>query len=459
MKKKFASAVAVCLLVTSLSVGCKSDEKSNKRHSSKRSIEQTTENTEKTTTEETTTEQTTTEQTTAEQTTTEASITESTTAAETTTEETTVMITPEVSDHGTEAGIVTEPEIRIIEDFDLEEYIADIKYSGAVLVSEERETVFSDAYGFSEFDLSTGEMKNNTTGTVFEMGSITKQFTAVAIMQLEEKGLLSTEDTLDKYIPEYPYADQITIHQLLNMTSGIVDYITGGPYGYDLYNMKEEDFGSLKEATEMFADVCIKAVVPITPDELVEMVSPYELNFEPGTQFEYSNTNYYFLGMIIEQVSGMSYDDYIRENILNPLELTELWPDLNHIDSSGSFRVWGIDIPVPHQDTSISYSVGVMTGTVEGLLKWEYCVMDRVLLAEESWNKIFDGGEFGYGYGWYITDDFVYHSGMTLGYNAAVVIDRENGNVVIALSNVQSAEFDEQAPSSKELAMTIIGNI
>lgn len=449
MKKKLAFTIALCLMFTSLSVGCKNDENNHKEHSSKRRTEQTVKTASVSSTEETTSAETVAETTTTEESTAE------TTEEVTITEETTTQTVVESS----EGSKITEPEIRIIDNFNLEEYAANIDYNGAVLVSEGREVVFSDAYGYSGFDFSTGEIMNNTTDTVFEMGSVTKQFTAVAIMQLEEKGLLSTEDTLDKYIPEYPYADRITIHQLLNMTSGVVDYITGGPYGYDLYNMSEEDFASLKEATEMFADVCIKAVIPITPDELVDMVSPYELNFEPGTQFEYSNTNYYFLGMIIEQVSGMSYDDYIRENILNPLELTELWPDLDHIDSTGAFSVWGIDIPVPHQDTSISYSVGVMTGTVEGLLKWEYCVMDRALLTEESWNKIFDGGEFGYGYGWYITDDYVYHTGMTLGYNAAVVIDRENENVVIALSNVQSANFNEQEPSSKELAMTIIGNI
>lgn len=362
----------------------------------------------------------------------------------------------------TEESITTpaaELEITPDPDFNPKSYMRNIDYSGSVLVAINREVVFNSSIGDAYVDLSTGTIEPILSDTVFEMGSITKQFTAVAIMQLEEQGLLSTEDTLDKYIPEYPYADKVTIHQLLNMTSGIVDYITDGPMGYDLYDMSEEDFESFQDVSSMFLDVCAKAVTPIDGDDIIEMVSPYELQFEPGSKFHYSNTNYYFLGMIIERLTGMNYADYVRTNILDPLNLTELWPDIAHLTSDGAFRAFGLKIPVPHQDSSISYAVGVMTGTTRGLMEWEFCVLDRKLLTEESWNKILDGGKFGYGYGWYINDNIISHSGMTLGYNAEVMVNLENEDIVIALSNVQAADFKSSAPASEEVAVTLMTNI
>lgn len=397
-------------------------------------------------------------------------VTEETTAetSEVTTEETTIETTEETSETlVVEETVPDETEEVVPEEteegeFNYKAYLKEIDYSGSVLVARDDEVYLTYSFGDARIDYETGEVIKNNDDTVFEMGSITKQFTAVAIMQLEEQELLSTEDTMDKYIPEYAYADKITIHQLLNMTSGVVDYITGGPLAYDLYGENFEglaDISSLQDITDMYLDVCEKATTPITFEELLDMVQPYELHFEPGTKYEYSNTNYYFLGEIIERITGEEYDAYVREHILEPLELTELWPDIDHLTSDGCIKIFGIGMPVPHQDSTISYAVGVMTGTTNGLLQWERHVLEGALLTEESWNKIFDGGEFGYGYGWNVNDNLVSHSGMTLGYNAFVLVDRCTNTVVIALSNTQSAEFGTTNPSSSTLGMTLYENI
>ena len=323
-------------------------------------------------------------------------------------------------------------------------YLDSVYFDGVVLVSENDQIIYTRASGLADRDNNVP----NTMDTVFELGSITKQFTAVAIMQLVEQGKLSTDETLDKYIPEYAYAKDITIHQLLNMTSGVPDYLYCGVLGFTW-----DDLENLSLATIFSFEAMMREIVttPLDHDDLVKRISEYPLDFTPGTEFAYSNTNYYFLGIIIEQLSGMPYDEYVRKNILEPLGLNELFPDTQHLTSNGRTDLALIHLDFPHQDDSISYSVGVMTGTAEGLLEWEKHVMDGALLTKESWDKIFDGGAFGYGYGWYIDNGFIEHSGMTLGYNANVRVDKENRRVVIVLCNIQLLNSTPFTPMASDV--------
>ena len=323
-------------------------------------------------------------------------------------------------------------------------YMDSIDFDGVVLVTEGDQVVWEYASG-------NADRKNkipNTMDTVFEFGSITKQFTAVCIMQLEEKGLLSTDDKLSKYIPEYKYADQITIHQLLNMTSGVSDYLFNGMLGFSF-----DEFDSMTvDMLFDFENTMTKIVTtPLAKDEFVTKLSEYPLDFTPGSEYAYSNSNYYLLGIIIEKLSGMSYDEYVRKNILEPLNLTDLYPDIDHLTSDGRLDLFIMSFDLPHQDPTISYAVGVMTGTAEGLFNWEKCVMDKALLSQESWDKILDGGTFGYGYGWYIENGYIEHSGMTLGYNTNVRVASESRRVIVVLSNIQLLEGSPDEPMASEV--------
>ncbi|MBR5057177.1 MAG: beta-lactamase family protein [Clostridiales bacterium] len=324
------------------------------------------------------------------------------------------------------------------------EYMNSINFDGVVLVAEGDQIVWTYAEGMADRENKTP----NTLDTVFEFGSITKQFTAVAIMQLEEKGLLSTDDKLDKYIPEYKYADQITIHQLLNMTSGVSDYLFNGMLGFSF-----DEFDSMTVDMLLdFENTMTKIVTtPLAKDEFVTKLSEYPLDFTPGSEYAYSNSNYYLLGIIIEKLSGMSYDEYVRKNILEPLALSDLYPDIDHLTSDGRLRLLIMNFDLPHQDPTISYAVGVMTGTAEGLFNWEKCVMDKALLSQESWDKILDGGSFGYGYGWYIENGYIEHSGMTLGYNTSVRVASESRRVIVVLSNIQLLEGTSNEPMASEV--------
>ena len=142
----------------------------------------------------------------------------------------------------------------------------------------------------------------------------------------------------------------------------------------------------------------------------------------------------------------MSYDEYVRKNILEPLGLKDLYPDIDHLTSNGRTDLFIKSFDLPHQDATISYAVGVMTGTAEGLLEWEKKVMDKALLSSQSWDKILDGGAFGYGYGWYIENGYIEHSGMTLGYNTNVRVASDSGRVIIVLSNIQLLEGSDKKP-------------
>lgn len=327
-----------------------------------------------------------------------------------------------------------------------EAYMASgIEFDGTILVAEQDQVVWTYSSGYAD----RLNKKENKLETVYEFGSITKQFTAVAIMQLVEQGKINLDDTLDQYIPEYSHASEVTIHQLLNMTSGVPDYLFCGILGFSFDDFEELSLMDLFFLEDTLSDV---VTTPLEQKDLVTKISDFPLNFQPGTNFEYSNTNYYFLGMIIEQLSGLAYDEYIRQNILQPLGLTELFPDTDHLTSNGRTDLSLIAFDLPHQDPTISFAVGVMTGTAEGLLAWETCVMDGALLSEESWTKIFDGGQFGYGYGWYIGDGYVQHSGMTLGYNTNVTVDPEHRRVVIVLSNIQPIDSSAQRPMSSDIA-------
>jgi CubicO group peptidase (beta-lactamase class C family) len=293
-------------------------------------------------------------------------------------------------------------------------------FQGTILIMKNDEIILKQAYGYADIE----NKRPNEVDTIYEIGSITKQFTAVGIMMLVEDGLISTDDTLDKYLPEYPYASQITIKQLMNMTSGIMDYFKDKDYMQRFFGVeKEEDAFNRRISKE------------IKNEELLEYVSEYELEFEPGTKYSYSNTNYHFLGMIIEKVSGMSYEEYITENILEPLGMTST--SFNPLDTTaiGYVQNNGIPMPIMSPHPTISYSAGSICSNVDDMLIWENAVIAGELLTEKSWSEIFSGGKYGYGYGWEIQKYMYSHSGQTIGFNSYVNISPEYDFVIIVLAN------------------------
>lgn len=179
----------------------------------------------------------------------------------------------------------------------LDETVRADKFSGVVLVAQKDRPVFSKAYGLADRE----SKRPNTPETKFNLGSINKIFTKIAIGQLVQKGKISYDDKLGKFLPDYPNREareKITVRQLVSMTSGIGDF-----FGDKFVAMKKDKLRKNSDFIPLFAGE--------------------PLAFEPGTKNQYSNGGYILLGAIIEQVSGMSYYEYVRENIFKPAGMTD----------------------------------------------------------------------------------------------------------------------------------------
>src|SRR6185295_430961 len=166
------------------------------------------------------------------------------------------------------------------------------RFNGTVLLSRSGRVVLEKGYGMANFEWDVP----NTPSTKFRLGSITKQFTSMAIMQLEERGLLKVQDPIGKYLTDYPkpVADRVTIHHLLTHSSGIPSY-TGLP-----------DYGPRMATTSTIA-------------EMIARFKDLPLEFEPGSSYRYDNSGYFLLGAIIEKVGGKPYDVFLQDNIFAPL--------------------------------------------------------------------------------------------------------------------------------------------
>ena len=176
------------------------------------------------------------------------------------------------------------------------------KCNGTMVVATDEDIVYLYCEDGVEKDGKTPVSQN----TVFDIGSCSKVFTAVCILQLAEQGKLDINDALDKYFPEYETGKKITIYNLLHMNSGIPDYLNN-PEAF--WNISGED-----AANQMISDILQDKK---TDDDLLNALYQVPLIFKPGTQYEYSNTNYRLLAFIIEKISGMKYCDYVKENIFD----------------------------------------------------------------------------------------------------------------------------------------------
>lgn len=251
-----------------------------------------------------------------------------------------------------------------------------------VIVVKDGEVLFEGARGMADLELGVPL----TPDHVFRLGSITKQFTAAAIMLLEERGKLTVGDPITKHLPDYPTNGyEITIEHLLTHTSGIFSY-TSIP-GYMMGN-------------EIRAD--------LSTEELVDVFDDLEMDFGPGEQWRYNNSGYVLLGAIIEKVSGQSYADFIEENIFEPLGMTH-----SHYGGSqlipgragGYQAIEGGYTNAPFLSMTQPHAAGSLLSTVGDLARWNAGLFGGELLSEESVVRmtteymLTDGEGTGYGYG------------------------------------------------------------
>lgn len=309
----------------------------------------------------------------------------------------------------------------------IKQYVANRQFNGTVLVAEQGKVIFKKGYGMANMEWNIP----NTPDTKFRLGSITKQFTSMLIMQLVEKGKIKLDGKVTDYVAEYPKAtgDKVTIHHLLTHTSGIPSY-TGFPGFFE----------------KMSRD-------PYTPDAFVKKFSDMPLEFEPGSTFSYDNSGYFLLGVIIEKVTGKSYADVLQENILKPLQLLNTGYDLADPiipkRASGYEKRGGSYVNAPYLDMTIPYAAGSMYSTVDDLYRWDQALYTEKLLSAKSKTVMFTPFLSHYAYGWGVSKAkigslkdsllLIEHTGGINGFNTIISRIPKDKQLVVLLNNTGGA--------------------
>lgn len=295
-------------------------------------------------------------------------------------------------------------------------------FSGSILVAQEGKILISKGYGMANFELDVP----NSPKTKFRIGSITKQFTALAIMQLQEKGLLSVEDPLSKFIPDYPNGELITIHNLLTHTSGIVSFTS-------------------------FPDFSTTMLIPSNINKVIDSFKDKPLEFVPSTKYNYSNSGYVLLGYIIEKVTGQSYETYLQENIFQPLGMKNSGYAYHQIllkDRATGYTIDGEGklANVYYDDATIAHAAGALYSTIEDLYLWDRALYTEKLVNKDSLAKIFTPFKNNYAYGWMIGQVFnhkyISHGGRCNGYYGNISRYVDDDTTIIILSNVSNAPLE-----------------
>jgi CubicO group peptidase (beta-lactamase class C family) len=312
----------------------------------------------------------------------------------------------------------------------------------SILVAKDGIPIYRKAIGKSNLELGTSMTPEN----VFEIGSITKQFTAISVLMLEEQGKLRISDEITKYIPDYPTNGKtITIHHLLNHTSGIKGRTpVGNP------NTARTD---------------------MTPNELIDYFKNMPMNFDPGEQFRYSNSGYILLGYIIKVVSGQSYEEYIEKNIFNKLGMTSSYfgstSEIIKNRASGYQLKKGDYINADYLSLTLPYAAGSLMSTVDDLLIWQNAISANSLIKGSSLQKAINpstlnnGKEIPYGYGWRLGDFYGTegrgHNGGTFGYTASGIFLPNENIYVIGLANCNCKNAKNVSEVARKVAALAIG--
>jgi CubicO group peptidase (beta-lactamase class C family) len=298
----------------------------------------------------------------------------------------------------------------------IQSYVTAGTFMGTVLVARDGVPVLDKAYGMAnvEWDLP------NTTATKFRLGSLTKQFTAAAILLLEERGRLKVDDRIKTFFADQPMSwDRITVYNLLTHTSGIANFTALPEYG-----------GAKLRAT--------------TVDATLATLRDRVLDFGPGEKMSYSNSGYLVLGSIIEKVSGQSYEKFLTDNFFTPLGMKDTGYDSNVAiikrRASGYNRTPSGLMNATYIHMSIPHAAGALYSTTGDLLKWEQALFAGKVVSKASLDRMITPFKNDYALGLTVANEngrrVISHAGGIDGFNTQMSYYPESRTVVIALSNV-----------------------
>jgi CubicO group peptidase (beta-lactamase class C family) len=316
-------------------------------------------------------------------------------------------------------------------------------------VARAGEPMFVRAFGVADLEHNVPVVR----GTVFTLASITKQFTAAAVLRLEEDGKISLDDALSRYVPELPQAGQVTLYQLLVHTSGIPDYA--------------EDPAGLRTKS-----------VARTPTQMVEWIAGLkpQFHFDPGTRWSYSNSNYILLGVVVERVSGQSLATFFAERLSRPAGLTATsFDDPRDVvphRSQGYRKDKGSAGGYANADwisPTIPGAAGGLRTTVDDLLRWSHALFSGRVLAPDTVTRMVSAGKLGdgrttksgmpedwqrglnsdYGMGVFVTETSVgrriWHAGDIDGFSTWLAHYPDVDVTIAVMQNSESADIDQSA--------------
>ena len=293
--------------------------------------------------------------------------------------------------------------------------------SASVAVVQGGKLVYAHAYGRAHI----GPDKAATPEMRYSIGSISKQFTSAAILLLQEQGKLTVDDPVEKYVPGLTRGDEVTIRQILSHTSGYQDY---WPEDYLMKPMEQ----------------------PTTAQEILGKWAKKPLDFEPGTQWQYSNTNYVIAGLIVEKVAGQKLMDFLQEHIFHPLGMRSAWDSdqtkLTHGDATPYIRYALAPLrQAPKEGAGWTFAAGELAMTAHDLALWDESLIARTLLKPESYQEMFtevklkDGKGTQYGLGVFVADldghRDISHGGEVTGFVSDNEVLVDDGVAVAVLTN------------------------
>ncbi|MBB6611649.1 beta-lactamase family protein [Pontibacter sp. Tf4] len=301
-------------------------------------------------------------------------------------------------------------------------------FNGTVLVTKYDKVLYKGAFGYTDFK----EKDTLTTSTAFQLASVSKQFTAMAIMMLQEQGKLQYDDSVQQYLPEFPYKG-VTIRQLLTHRSGL------GNYTYF--------------SDELWPD----RSKPITNRDVLQLMATHQppVYFPPNTRFDYSNTGYMLLATIVSRVSGMPFATFLQQRIFKPLHMTQTFTYSKNLATlTGKIatgHTGGRRKRSPDYLDTVLGDKGIYS-TVEDLYKWDQALYTQQLVKHETLQEAFTGSrtekrkDEDYGFGWRIVelasgDTAVYHGGLWHGYATYLLRNPADHSAIIVLSNVPNGSI------------------
>jgi CubicO group peptidase (beta-lactamase class C family) len=295
------------------------------------------------------------------------------------------------------------------------------KTSGAtVLITQKGKTMYRKAFGLANLELGIKMKPEN----IFEIGSMTKQFTAISILMLVEQGKVNLQDEITKFIPDYPtHGQKITVHHLLNHTSGIKSYTKMRK----LFKVARND---------------------MKPLEVINFFRDEPVDFNPGEKFKYNNSGYIILGYIIEKISELSYAEYVQQNIFDKLNMTNsMYANHSKLikkrasgyhDRKGYQNAMFISYTLP-------YAAGALMSTIDDMSLWQQALTNNKLLKKETLKKAYtnytlnNGEKINYGYGWNIktinNEVSHEHGGSIFGFKSMGVYIPSKDVYVVTLTN------------------------